>query len=718
MAVLRILLIVIILPVFLAPDPRQPASDAPYIYYYADKLNSFVVERADGTETRLLGKGLTKTDKEFALTGPGWSPSGRWFAWRSLESSLGGSILATYAYSVHIGTDKRLTVLDKLPGARLVWSPTKDILFVVSASFEKPKPIPEESSASGNSRLELAVIDADVDQIIYSETYSEHGKPRLKLYNPDYVEADVQWINDYEIVVSYDWYPLISEEYADGGTPYLRLIDLRTHTSRLISAEERLSPVSSKGDVLVKKSGELFLYNISTDTMRSIGDTPLELKAVIWSLDGRYALLNTGKIETINVATGIRKVLLEKGDVTVPYPDMTRKTSWSANSNHALLTDDTSFYHFDARTDDLEKLPYLFPKGNAYPTWEWRSGDIATLSWSEESVTYQNSNRVAHCDFSQKAVCIQGQAGLSYGYGLPDMSNDARYIAYVHSDVQIYDQKAQQKYSYRPPARSYMTVPGGEARFHPTLPWLLTFKHGLIAGGGDCCRHYGVIRADGAYQRDLGFMYGFIEPLVLDWLPERVPVQEMGSTLITPIYPVPDRIIKGVDWAEDIVWNPNSDQLLINYGNSVYVADIDNKSGKRIFKDTGSRTAYWDGDPAGDFWFSVLGAVSPVPLKQPFVVNQTTNSGGYLQWEILDAQTRQVVCTLNHDVWQVIMSVDNRLGLLQTPYEDAEIWDIRTCRKVFTLSSPALGAAWSLDGRWLAISSSWDIHLYSTDRFR
>ncbi|HML22848.1 MAG TPA: hypothetical protein PKD09_14450, partial [Aggregatilinea sp.] len=30
-------------------------SDAPYIYYYSSDHNAFVIERADGTDTRLLG---------------------------------------------------------------------------------------------------------------------------------------------------------------------------------------------------------------------------------------------------------------------------------------------------------------------------------------------------------------------------------------------------------------------------------------------------------------------------------------------------------------------------------------------------------------------------------------------------------------------------------------------------------------------------------------
>jgi hypothetical protein len=58
-------------------------SEAPYLYYYSHALNGIVIERADGTDSRLIGQGLIQDPKQlFAVAAtPGWSPDGRWFGW-------------------------------------------------------------------------------------------------------------------------------------------------------------------------------------------------------------------------------------------------------------------------------------------------------------------------------------------------------------------------------------------------------------------------------------------------------------------------------------------------------------------------------------------------------------------------------------------------------------------------------------------------------------
>lgn len=55
----------------------------PYIYYYSEQHQSFVVERADGTDTRLIMSMPAESGSQFS--GPGWSPDGEWFSWFARE---------------------------------------------------------------------------------------------------------------------------------------------------------------------------------------------------------------------------------------------------------------------------------------------------------------------------------------------------------------------------------------------------------------------------------------------------------------------------------------------------------------------------------------------------------------------------------------------------------------------------------------------------------
>lgn len=59
-------------------------TDAPYVYYYSRVLEGWVIERADGTGSRLLAQGVMPSE-HLVVWERGWSPSGEWFAWLSAE---------------------------------------------------------------------------------------------------------------------------------------------------------------------------------------------------------------------------------------------------------------------------------------------------------------------------------------------------------------------------------------------------------------------------------------------------------------------------------------------------------------------------------------------------------------------------------------------------------------------------------------------------------
>lgn len=84
--------------------PATAQDDPPYIYYYSGTLNGIVVERADGTDSRILGQGLMPEAANF-VDGPGWSPDGRWFAWRGYVPLEFGGSAPRGSYVVNINVD-------------------------------------------------------------------------------------------------------------------------------------------------------------------------------------------------------------------------------------------------------------------------------------------------------------------------------------------------------------------------------------------------------------------------------------------------------------------------------------------------------------------------------------------------------------------------------------------------------------------------------------
>src|SRR3954471_12396585 len=68
----------------------QTDSAPPYLYYYSQLLGGLIIERADGTDSRQIAADVIPPNLT-GLGGPGWSPSGKYFAAYSEIYSEGGS---------------------------------------------------------------------------------------------------------------------------------------------------------------------------------------------------------------------------------------------------------------------------------------------------------------------------------------------------------------------------------------------------------------------------------------------------------------------------------------------------------------------------------------------------------------------------------------------------------------------------------------------------
>lgn len=108
---------------------------APFLYYYSDTLRTFVIERADGTDTRVLSQ-VTMPEETDDITIRDWSPSGEWLAWTSrIRSGYDNTIDSGWIANVD-GTESWEIPTDAGHIYDMIWSPTDDLLFV--SDWERP----------------------------------------------------------------------------------------------------------------------------------------------------------------------------------------------------------------------------------------------------------------------------------------------------------------------------------------------------------------------------------------------------------------------------------------------------------------------------------------------------------------------------------------------------------------------------------------------------
>ena len=115
--------------ILIVPASAQDTRQAPYLYYFANDLNAFIIERADGTDRRIFAENVMPTET-ISVNGAGWSPSGNWFAWTAVQGTYEDLLQTGYVISRDETTSYELLKTGQPHISAMLWSPTEDFLLV------------------------------------------------------------------------------------------------------------------------------------------------------------------------------------------------------------------------------------------------------------------------------------------------------------------------------------------------------------------------------------------------------------------------------------------------------------------------------------------------------------------------------------------------------------------------------------------------------------
>lgn len=199
---LRLLPLLLIVLALGLPTSTHAQSDAPYIYYYSDLLKGWVIERADGTDGRVIGLDILEDFDYFFDVN--WSPSGKWLAWRASPFSEGVGWYRGGA--IRADDSKTMSILADVKGRvwNLTWSPTEDLLVTTYNIDLDPR-----------SGVVIAIIDPEQDVIIAQTT--------IEYKLGGYFGGTIAWLGDGSGVyfdgytISQD-FSVITILYKNGGT--------------------------------------------------------------------------------------------------------------------------------------------------------------------------------------------------------------------------------------------------------------------------------------------------------------------------------------------------------------------------------------------------------------------------------------------------------------------------------------------------------------------
>lgn len=723
-----------------ASSHAQDTSDVPYIYYYSEVLNSFVVERADGTDPHLLGADLMPEDPA-GINGAGWSPSGEWLAWRVWNGDFG--IVRNLPFAINIDGTRRLTSLDEFITAELKWSPNPDLLgdiLMVTGLVGEVEIDPETNM--GTTTIRTAFIDVETDSVLYSHdipdypiayTFDEDGEPVTEslLYHV------LHWTNDGEYAIQkHDEVTYgVNGTVAAGGIQIVHTVfdqngvvnEFTFNEAEILADFGWQNELIRNGKVAyvpITDRNKIIIHDIIQDEPLEITVDNLRMWGATFSPDADAALM-MGQDADCESDCPYSLWLWQAGqtELTLVLDDadwnMNRGSMmWSPDGAYAIAVD-TDFVPVmldlaTATVSQLEDVP------NAVH-WDWQSDSEVLIGTTGDVGT------IYHVDLASNTLqhtLTRREASEFYQIGA--LSPDKASFAYVAENPVIQDTESGAEIDIRPDGRSYFSIKGGEAYWSADGEWVLLAEEALIAGG-NAPRWTNIVKADGTMRRELG---RFGSPTIFGWLPENVDVSSLPAVGLMPLFPTPDTVLHASEFSFILSWSPDGSHIVRgaqNLGGELGASTLfDVTTGAMIGElepmNFEINRVAWTENEDGSFTPEIID--QPVPSGNFGTVVFATSPDGTLSAEygteagdeiaIYDVETGEML----HSEYRLGMAAvsfnpDNSLVVISSPYAPTYLYDGNTWQPILTFNTHASAVAFSPDGETLALANAWDLELYN-----
>lgn len=670
----RLLLILLIcitlMPVLPASTAQPPGSDAPYLYYYSERLNAFVIERADGTDSRIFGD-VALHQSTNSVFGAGWSPSGKWFAFITKQRQPFG--FYETLQTVLLDARGQVHELPDLEGEidSIQWELSEDILLAVM--LESVEGTPAEIKYYYLLDVANGTIKADLITL------------------PDF-EAPFQ---------SFHWQQgnWMAAGYKDIFEPehIYKVVDLTKGSSKVVNFPQSigasLSPIGANGWIIENRDGNYFAFNLFSEATFAI---PTErVYGSTFSPTSQYALIREQREESPLWLVDFDTQTVEKLPENVflqseVYP------VWSPDEQFLVLQDADNIVHlYEIETRTLSSLdlsvePYPIIAENG---WYFDHMGRLIAFYEVDSLAMEGELHIFE----------NGQQSLVREIPLissttPVLSHDEQYIGIVIDGAVVQKLKSRERYDFLPHSGGYFTAPGGSLRWHDSSHWFFGFDDALSAGGAQSIRWVSVGNADSKYHRDLTFC-AVVTVTCVNWLPDKVNVDDLpiGKDTSVTALPQPELKISVGDWSLPF-WSENGD--FIRTYNTVFNAS----TGHQI--ENVDNIAFTE-EPTHQ--------LETTYRDENYHVERVIEDNQFQGFWLFDSISGEKIIRLPDGFWAVDFSPDDRLlAVSTTGFELTQVWDLEERELITTLPNSNY-VAFSPDGTKLAAGVSWEVWIWDVE---
>jgi WD40 repeat protein len=712
----------------------ETSSDAPYIYYYSEVLNAFVVERADGSGSRLLAQGMMDGDESW-FSGPGWSPSGEWFAWTAGRWAAHFVIKGAHPYVVGVDDSRPAGLPGDFNDVSMQWSPTEDVLFIAGAI--DPETTHDSNREGESTNRRIALYDPASEQFLatVNDVFFDHNSHRDAV-------PEIAW--RYDGAYALAAYTRSYSVYDPSEQPrYYVMFDRsgsvvrRATESDIFGLIYRHDPAANDrlwtGFVrrLDAGTGEPIIEDLVTGDQLTTSQYISLLRERGWWPDYNrcrtFGFTHNDEEEICTTRTFLGlilghtlELLRQTAGEFVRMPEFIEQIGVSPDGRYVAYAESDTLHLLRVQTQALNSFDIEL--GDS-PEWWWTDKGQLVIhpaqTRPDEAVTFtviELTDVQRHYQFDPRfptlTVSPNGQRLLW----------EEGYVEGTH----ILDVTTGEMQVFRPHANSFRAISNGRAIWHEAGDWVFSNQNATRAGGVGCLDYIGIIGVEQGIRRDFGRYCGDVTPY--GWLPARVDVARLP-----PVEPVmsPVLVLERGSWTYDLSWSPDGNYIAAGRGwyeagdtlihvwevtTGELVASFEARSGFhnsifwRIGED-GEYEAYTA--PPEDHGYLPATALSP--------------DGRYLARETQQPEVPVVVFDLHEPervfllrdaiaAYTVVMAFSSSGDLFAyTSQWDENIWiyETETWELVGRVNVDGFGFAFSPDGTQLAVAASWDIHIYN-----
>lgn len=522
---------------------------APYLYYFHPDVNAWVIERADGKDSRLLGQGLS--DENTNAAEGSWSYSGKWFAWMT-RYITGPSPGNPKWYAVSTDGLHAVNMNEQLRNVEFIqWAAKSNYLFV----------------EQGWDPYQYYLVDVPNEQILWSQIVIESSH--------QYVDGEmvgdyfVYW--DYEetdmalqrnsikilslttgVVISLPHDPLSQEQY-------MQFVDPKLVNRRYLK-------------VNLKDQTSLFILDIVNGDLLEINPNGMPIPRYLgeyfqWSSDGQYALIALNRI--------CPNVLKECADLWLVSPQQRliqhvadnivfTKGFWVPAEPLAILAaEDGLLSVFDARSGLIQ--PIAGAKASLPLRWV-TAGDILFFAAGQDLQSFNEAS------ISEAGLLTQLHLPIDDHYRIDEfnpndlqLSPNGRYVGLGNTQA-IYDFETKAVFQLPPHSgATYGDRKYAYYKWDSDNEWLIAGQVSSFMDSVGLYRNM-VFRTDGNDRRELNTLGGQIE-----WLPEHV-IPHLPPAETDNMLPQPHLTLEHPGYVTAAAWNQTGKRLAVAvYDTQLYI---------------------------------------------------------------------------------------------------------------------------------------------------